>query len=531
MPPIKDSFFAHWRQDLPAAVVVFLVALPLCLGIAMASGAPLFSGLIAGMVGGIVVGTFSKSPLSVSGPAAGLTVIVLDALHTLPSFETFLLATCLAGVFQIIFGFLRAGIIGDFIPNAVIKGMLAAIGIILILKQIPHAFGYDANHEGDEAFLQADGHNSFSALVELLRHDISYGAVIISALSLGFLIFWDKAQPKLKNALRYVPGPLVVVAFGIGMNLLYNRFFPGFALESAHVVNVPVSKSAGEFFGNFTLPDFSGITNPAVWTVALTLAVIASLETLLSIEAIDKLDAQKRTTPTNRELLAQGAGNIASGLIGGLPVTSVIVRSSANASAGAHGRLATIAHGGLLLLSIVLVPAFLNLIPLSALAAILISTGYKLAKPQIFRAKFQRGWGPFISFLVTIGAILLTDLLVGIGVGLAVALCFIVLENFRSSILFMADGNNYLLRCKKDLFFINKFELKKHLAAIPDDASVLIDLSRVTFIDRDNVDILSDFMEAATFRGIGVRVKTSPDNPATLALANAPSLNPQQKAA
>ncbi|MDE1151870.1 MAG: SulP family inorganic anion transporter [Micavibrio sp.] len=518
MPPIKDSFFSHWRQDLPASVVVFLVALPLCLGIAMASGAPLFSGLIAGMVGGIVIGTISKSPLSVSGPAAGLTVIVLDALQTLPTFETFLLATCLAGVFQVIFGALRAGIIGDFIPNAIIKGMLAAIGIILILKQIPHAFGYDANHEGDEAFLQTDGHNSFSALVELLRHDISYGAVVISLTSLGFLFFWDKTQPKLKNFARYIPGPLVVVAFGIGMNWLYGRIFPSLQLEGGHLVTVPVSHNAGEFFSNFTLPDFSAITNPAVWTIALTLAVIASLETLLSIEAIDKLDTYKRVTPTNRELLAQGAGNIASGLIGGLPVTSVIVRSSANASAGAHGRLSAVAHGSLLLLSIVLVPVFLNLIPLSALAAILISTGYKLAKPQVFRAKFQKGWGQFISFIVTIAAILLTDLLIGIGIGMVVGLAFIVLENFRSSILLMVDGNNYLLRCKKDLFFINKYELKKWLAAIPDDANVLIDVSRVSFIDRDNVDLLSDFMESATYRGITARFKTSPDNPATLHL-------------
>lgn len=505
--------FSHWKQDLPASVVVFLVALPLCLGIAMASGAPLFSGVISGIVGGIVIGSLSKSPLSVSGPAAGLTVIVLDALQRLPSFEAFLLAVCIAGALQVVLGAVRAGVIGDFIPNATIKGMLAAIGIILILKQLPHAFGYDGNHEGDEAFFQADGHNSFSALLELLHNDISYGAVIISLLSLVFLLWWDKTQPKLKNMLRYIPGPLVVVAFGIAANALFAALLPGLALSGHHLVSVPVAANAGEFFANFSRPDFSAVTNPAVWSVALTLAAIASLETLLSIEAIDKIDVQKRTTPTSRELVAQGVGNMVAGAIGGLPLTSVIVRSSANASAGAQSKLSAICHGLLMLLCVMSVPVFLNLIPLSALAAILISTGYKLAKPQIFKAKFEKGWGQFLAFIVTIAAILLTDLLVGISIGLVVGLCFIVLENFRPSILFMVDGNNYLLRCRKDLFFINKHELKKSLALVPDGAHVLIDLSRVSFIDHDNIDVLSDFREAAPGRGIVVTVKASADAP------------------
>jgi len=510
---VFSPLFRHWKQDLPASVVVFLVALPLCLGIAMASGAPLFSGVISGVVGGLVIGSLSKSPLSVSGPAAGLTVIVLDALQRLPSFETFLLAVCIAGAFQILFGLLRAGMIGDFIPNATIKGMLAAIGIILILKQLPHAFGYDGDHEGDETFAQVDGHNSFSALLELLKNDISYGAVAISLVSLAFLFWWDKKQPRMKNFLRYLPGPLVVVAFGVAANALFQSLLPGFALSGHHLVSVPQADSAAAFFANFSRPDFSAIGNPAVWTVALTLAAIASIETLLSIEAIDKLDPQKRTTPTNRELMAQGVGNMVAGAIGGLPLTSVIVRSSANASAGAQTKLSAICHALLMLGCVVALPAVLNLIPLSALAAILISTGYKLAQPQIFKAKFEKGWGQFLSFTVTIAAILLTDLLVGISIGLAVGLCFIVFENFRPSILVLVDGNNYLLRCRKDLFFIHKHELKKSLARVPDGAHVLIDLSRVGFIDHDNIDILADFREAAPGRGITATIKASADAP------------------
>ncbi|PZP53450.1 MAG: hypothetical protein DI586_11030 [Micavibrio aeruginosavorus] len=506
------SLWSNLKFDFPASVVVVLVALPLCLGIALASGAPLFSGIISGVVGGVLIGSLSKSPLSVSGPAAGLTVIVLSAIAELGSFETFLLAVCLAGGLQVVFGLLKAGVIGDFIPTSVIKGMLAAIGIILILKQIPHAIGYDSDAVGNFEFSQKDGHNTFSSLWHMLDNQILIGATIISLISLAFLFWWDKKQSKFTNFMRYVPGPLVVVAFGIAANLAFLKFAPELALSGAHLVSVPVSDNPAEFFQNFTFPDYSQIGNKAVWIAALTLALVASVETLLSIEAIDKLDPYKRTTPTNRELFAQGIGNMVSGALGGLPATSVIVRSSANVSSGARTKMSAILHGLMLLLLVISIPAYLNLIPLSALAAVLIAVGYKLAKPGIFIEKYQKGISYFVPFVITIGTILLTDLLVGIAVGIVVGLMFIVWENSRSTITTVEDDNNYLVRCKKDLFFMNKYSLKKTLADLPDDCSVLLDLSRATFIDLDNIEIINDFLESAQFRNIRVRIKNPPVN-------------------
>ena len=400
--------FASWRNDVPASFVVALVALPLCLGVALASGAPLFSGVIAGIVGGIVVGLLSRSPLSVSGPAAGLTVIVLAAIETLPSFEAFLLAVMLAGIMQMLFAATRSGILGEFVPSSVVTGMLAAIGLILILKQLPHAFGYDGDYEGDFAFFQSNGQNTFSALWHAASSSISWGAVLIAVVSIAFLFWWDAKKPA-EGPLRFVPGPLVVVVFGIAANALFHLGAPGLAIQPAHLVKVPVAESLGGFTALFRTPDFGMIGEAAVWTTALTLAIVASLESLLSVKAIDELDPKRRTTPKNWELFAQGGGNLVSGLVGGLPVTSVIVRSSANVDSRADSKLSTILHGVWLLLGVLLIPSVLNLIPLSALAAVLIATGYKLTKPALFTKRWKQGWTQFIPFVATITAILFTE--------------------------------------------------------------------------------------------------------------------------
>lgn len=505
------SVWKNMRYDIPASVVVLLVALPLCLGIALASGAPLFSGLISGVVGGVVVGFLSKSPLSISGPAAGLTTIVFSAIQTLPSYQAFLLAVCLAGAIQILLGFLRAGVVGDFIPSAVIKGMLAAIGLILILKQLPHAVGYNASYEGDDAFKEAAGGNTFTSLLDIVQDHIMWGSTLVALVSLIFLFWWDKVQARAVGALRYVPGPLVVVVFGIAANAAFQAWFPSLAIDEAHLVGVPLTASFEEFKAHFTLPDFSLITNHQIWITALTIALVASVETLLSIEAIDKLDPFKRVTPTSRELMAQGVGNLTSGMLGGLPVTSVIVRSSANAMAGGRTKLSAITHGLLLLFCILAIPSLLNKIPLSALAAILIAVGYKLTKPSIFLKKYEKGWSQFIPFVVTITAILLTDLLIGILIGVSVGIIFILIQNYASAIQFVSDGNNYLLRSKKDLFFMHKAELKKKLARIPNGASVIIDLRRLSFIDLDNIEIINDFVASAPHRDITMVIRKNND--------------------
>lgn len=520
MPPKASSPFTNWRYDLPASLVVFLVALPLCLGVALASGAPLFSGLIAGMVGGIVVGVFSKSPLSVSGPAAGLTVIVLAAIQQLPSFEAFLLAVVLAGVIQIVLGIARAGVIGDFIPNSVITGMLAAIGLILIMKQLPHALGYDATVFGGESLHKGDIGLIWNDFTQMIS-SILPGAALIAMTSLVFMFWWDKKQPKMNNWLRYLPGPLVVVAFGIIANILMGKYMPGWQLHTSHLVAVPVANSIGEFFGNFRFPDTSLIADVSVWSVAITLALVASIESLLSIEAIDKLDPFRRVTPTNRELVAQGIGNITSGLIGGLPVTSVIVRSSANVTSGARSKMSTICHGLLLLGSVMAIPHVLNMIPLAALAAVLIAVGYKLTKPAIFARKYKKGVQHFLPFLVTVTAIMLTDLLTGILIGCVVGVAFILRQNFRSAITTVNDDqDHYLVRFKKDLFFLHKYELKRALAQLPDGASVMLDFSRIHFVDKDNVEIIQDFMAGAPYRKITVSFRNSPESPFHIAEEN-----------
>lgn len=498
--------FKSWRQDLPASIVVALVALPLCLGVALASGAPLFSGLIAGIVGGIVVGGLSKSSLSVAGPAAGLTVIVLDAIESLPSFQVFTAAVVLAGVLQFAFSFTRTGVLAEFVPSSVITGMLAAIGLILILKQIPHAIGYDGDFEGSFAFNSPDGGNTFTDIIRSVTQDIAPGAVLIAIVSLAFLFWWDAARPK-EGPFRFLPGPLVVVVLGISINALLALMAPQWALADSHLVQVPIADSFSGFVRLFSLPDFSYIGDGAVWIVAATLAIVASLESLLSVKAVDEIDPKRRTTDKNWELMAQGGGNIVSGLIGGLPVTSVIVRSSANVDSGADSKLSTMLHGAWLLLSVALIPVVLNLIPLSALAAVLIATGYKLTKPKLFAERWKQGWTQFIPLVVTVVAILFTDLLKGIAIGLVVGFIFVVARNFRTAITFACDEDDCLVRARRNLYFIHKYELQKALAKVPDNANVLIDLSSTNYVDLDNIEVINAFIKGASYRGISVVVR------------------------
>ncbi len=513
------KYTAFLSADLSASIVVFLVALPLCLGVALGSGAPLFSGIIAGIVGGIVVGIFSGSSLSVSGPAAGLTVIVATAIIKLQVYEAFLLAVVIAGIFQLILGYLKAGVIGDYVPNSVIKGMLAAIGIILILKQIPHLIGYDADFEGDETFFQIDDKNTFSEMFSAINQ-ITPTAFILGALSLLILIVWGTKKIQSSKILSSLPGPLIVVLFGVGIHEYVKLYQPEFQLESKHLVSLPIAENIGSFFSFFRFPDISFLNNPVVWTSALTLAIVASLETLLGIEAVDKIDPLKRITPTNRELKTQGIGNIISGLIGGIPVTSVVVRSSANVTAGAKTKLATIFHGILLLICVMFIPTILNKIPLCALAAVLIYTGYKLVKLPLIKEFYNKGWDQFIPFIVTIIAILLTDLLKGIVIGILVALFYLVRSNFRSAILVAHHESNYIIRLRKDVSFLNKPIIKHHLELLPSNCYVIIDATRADFIDKDIIEEVNNFMLNAPSRGIHVEVKKSLHKPMHLLFNN-----------
>ncbi len=506
-PHIKE-YFKSLPSDIPAAIVVFLVALPLCLGIALASNAPLFSGLIAGVVGGIVIGLASRSHLSVSGPAAGLTAIVISAIASLPSFNAFLAAVVICGVLQIALGFIKAGIIGDYVPNSVIKGMLAAIGLILILKQFPHLVGYDRNFEGDETFLQLNEENTFSGLLSSLKHIAPVAALTgIAGLILHFT--WEKVVSKRKGFIKLIPAPLLIVLMGIGINCLFILFNPHYALSNDHLVKIPVADSANEFLSFFTFPDWNSFLDKDVLIVGVTLALVASLESLLSIEAVDDLDPYQRVTPANRELKAQGLGNMVSGLIGGLPVTSVIVRSSANVNAGAKTKMSTIYHGIFILLSVALVPAVLNLFPKAALAAILIFTGYKLAKPSLFKAFYKKGWDQFLPFIITIVSILLTDLLKGVLIGIGTGLFFILRSNFKTAVFVVHDANKYLFRLRKDVSFLNKPIIKNKLEQVPEDSFVLIDVSRADFIDKDVIETIEDFMLHAPLKNIKVELKRS----------------------
>ncbi|HMQ46244.1 MAG TPA: SulP family inorganic anion transporter [Saprospiraceae bacterium] len=501
------KLFAEWRSDLPAGLIVFLVAVPLCLGIALASGAPLFSGIIAGIIGGTVVALASGSALGVSGPAAGLAVIVLTAIQDLGSFETFLLAVFFAGVVQLLLGFAKAGIIGYYFPSSVIKGMLAGIGLIIFLKQIPHALGYDSDYEGDLAFLQADGDNTFSALSHAMSL-FTPAAVIISLSALAILIIWERPFMKRIKLFQIVQGPLVVVVLGILMNVIF-RGTP-LAIAPEHLVSLPVASDFSSFLSQFSFPDFSQVFNTQVYVTAITLAIVASLETLLCVEATDKLDPYKRFTPTNTELKAQGLGNMISGLIGGLPITQVIVRSSANIQSGGKTKAAAFFHGILLLVCVAFIPNILNMIPLASLAAILIMVGYKLAKPSLFKEMYRLGWKQFAPFLATVVAILLTDLLVGIGIGLVVAIFYILLNNYRAPYFFQRDkhheGETIVITLSEDVSFLNKASIMLTLKKLPANSKVILDASHCIHIDYDVIDIFNDFKTNAKYKGIDLEI-------------------------
>jgi MFS superfamily sulfate permease-like transporter len=496
----------HIKSDLPAGLVVFLVALPLCLGVALASGAPLISGVIAGIVGGCVVGFLSGSQLGVSGPAAGLTVIVLNAITEIGVYDSFLLAVVLAGVFQIIFGVVKAGIIGYYFPSSVIKGMLTAIGIIIILKQIPHAMGIDLDFEGDETFFQLDGQNTFSELLRV-RELFNEGALIIGLISLGIMILWEQPFVKKNKFLNMIPGALLAVIAGILLNNGLTILPSFFHLESNHLVTLPITNSFDDFANLFQFPNFKAITNPIVWQTAFVIAVIASLETLLSVEATDKLNTDSKITPTNQELLAQGTGNIISGLLGGLPLTQVVVRSSANIQAGGKTKLATIIHGLILLICTLAIPTILNQIPLASLAIVLIMVGYKLANPVVFKEIFKEGQDQFVPFLVTVVAVVLTDLLKGIGIGMVVAVGYILYTNYKGSISFMRDKKNVLIQFNKDIFYINKAELIQKLASLEEGDFVFIDGVKASFIDHDIFLTLEEFKKEVKNRNIEVEFK------------------------
>jgi carbonic anhydrase len=482
--------FSKFKYDFPASIVVFLVALPLCLGVALASGAPMLSGIISGVIGGIVVGFLSRSNVSVSGPAAGLTAIVLSAIAQLGSFDVFLMALVLAGVFQILGGYAKAGFIANYIPSNVIKGLLASIGIILILKQIPHAFGYDDVPEEDFAFLQSDDENTFSELFNILNH-FSYGAIVISFVSIMILIFWDKIKIKHLNA---IPSSLIVVIVGILLNTIFYHFLPFLFIHQKHLVDIP---KIDNFQSIFSFPSFKSIANKDVWIVGGTIAAIASLETLLNLEAVEDIDPHKRKASPNRELLAQGVGNLVSGLIGGIPITSVIVRSSVNINAGGQTKMSTIYHGVLLLLSILLISPLLNLIPLASLAAILILTGYKLAKISLFIEKFKKGWNQFIPFVVTVIAILFTDLLVGILIGLSVSIIFLLKSNYKNPFKIKREKVNVketiTIELPNQVSFLNKASIKNTLWNLPKNSNVILDAKFSDYIDTDILELIDVF--------------------------------------
>ena len=505
----KINLFANLKSDFASGLVVFLVALPLCLGIALASGAPPLSGIIAGIIGGIVVGFLSQSQLSVSGPAAGLTAIVLVAITEFGAFEIFLLATVLAGVFQLLLGFLKAGFISNYFPTNVIEGMLAGIGIIIILKQIPHAIGYDLDFSGNESFVQNDGGNTFSTIIGSLEN-IHLGAVVVTVISLSILISWDKV-PFLKK-LKLIPGALVAVLSGVLINQLFVAFGSSLAITSEHLVSLPVPASLDDFKAIIITPDFTAITNPQVWIVAATIAVVASVETLLCVEASDRMDTLKRYTDTNRELKAQGFGNIISGFIGGLPMTSVVVRTSANINSGAKSKMSSIIHGVLLFISVVSIPFLLNKIPLATLAAILLVVGYKLAKPATIKHFWSKGKYQFVPFIATLLAVVLTDLLKGVALGIVISIIFVLRGNLKRAYIFTkeeySDGDVIHIDLAQEVSFLNKAAIKSTLKDIPENSKVIIDAKDTVYIAHDILDLIHEFKTSrAPDENIKVKLK------------------------
>jgi carbonic anhydrase len=482
-------------RDLTAGLVVFLVALPLCLGVALASSAPLFSGLLAGIVGGILVGVFSQSQTSVSGPSASSTAIVAAQIVALGSFEAFLLAVVISGLIQLGFGLIRAGFVAAFFPSGVIKGLLAAIGIILILKQIPHVLGRDTDPEGDMAFLQPDHENTFSELGQLIA-GFHPGAAVIGLVSIAVLVFWDRYKP-LKRSI--VPAQLIVVALGVALSLLFRQWGEQWAVGTGHLVQVPVADSLKTFLGFLQFPDFTQWNNPAVYTAGLTLALIASLETLLNLEAVDRIDPQQRTSPPNRELLAQGIGNVVVGLIGGIPITSVIVRSSVNIGAGSRTKFSAIFHGILMLVCVMTLPTWLNSIPLSCLAAILLVAGFKLASPALIKQMWAEGPYQFLPFAFTVVAIVMTDPLIGLLIGLAISVSFILHSNLRSPLRRIVEkhlgGDVIHLQLANQVSFLNRAMLDQALNEVPRGGQVLLDARQTVYIDPDVLSLIHDYKD------------------------------------
>jgi MFS superfamily sulfate permease-like transporter len=505
----KINLFSHFKSDFASGLVVFLVALPLCLGIAMASGAPLFSGIISGVIGGVVVGFLSQSHISVSGPAAGLTAIVLTAITDLGSFNLFLTAVFIAGIIQLILGYIKAGTISNFFPTNVIEGMLAGIGIIIIMKQLPHAIGFDSDFEGDQSFLQSDGNNSITSLLSIFDF-IQIGSIIIAVISLFVLIIWDKV-PVLKR-LKLIPGALVAVVLGIIINELFIRSGSHFAIGKEHLVSLPAPASLDDFKQIIVFPDFIGIVNQKVWLVGITIAIVASIETLLCIEAADRMDVHKRYTDTNVELKAQGVGNILSSLIGGLPMTSVVVRSSANSTAGAKSKLSAIIHGVLLFVSVITIPLLLNKIPLATLAAVLLLVGYKLAKPATFIHFWKKGKYQFIPFIATLIAVVFTDLLKGVVLGMIISVIFVLKGNLKRAYVFRKeeyiDGDVIHIDLAQEVSFLNKADIKETLKNIPNNSKVIIDASDTVYIAHDILDLIHEFKTIrAKENSINVQIK------------------------
>ena len=513
-PARPPGLFSTLVQDAPAGLVVFLVALPLCLGISLASGAPLLAGMVAGIVGGLLVSVLSGSAVSVSGPAAGLTVVMLSAIATLGSWPAVLAATVVAGAIQVLLGVARAGIIALYFPAAVIRGMLAAIGIILILKQLPHFVGADTDYFEDMDFLQFDGLNTFSSLGVALEH-ISPGSVLIGAVSLGLLLAWNTAPVQRQAWSRLVPGALVAVLAAVALNQLLSRVAPAWQVRPQHLVKLPVLSSLSQLAGAMTFPDFDALRRPATYGVGFTIAIVASLETLLSIEAVDNLDPRKRHTPPNRELLAQGVGNLVSGLLGGLPLTAVIVRSSANIAAGAQSKLSAFLHGILLLMSLLFLGSVLNMIPLAALAAVLLLVGFKLTKPALYRQQWRLGWAQFGPFIITIVAVLFTDLLKGVSIGLVLGFFFILKDNAKAGSYLRrddsagppAEGDLLHLRLPEHVSFLNKASIVTTLEQLPTGSHVVLDGTRSDVIDHDVLEAIEAFRQAALARGIQLELR------------------------
>lgn len=489
MPTLK-----YFKNDFASGLVVFLVALPLCLGIALASGAPLFAGIISGIVGGIVIGMVSSSHVSVSGPAAGLAAIVLTSIASLGSFQLFTLAVVLAGVIQLVLGYIKAGAVSNYFPNNVVEGMLAGIGVIIFLKQLPHAVGYDVEEEGDLAFEDHSNNNTITTLLSSLEH-VSYGAILISLVGLLILIFWDKI-PVVKD-LKLIPSALVAVVSGIVINQIFISTGSPLALSQSHLVSLPMITSLSELNNILVFPDYNGVTNSQVWVAAITIAVVASIETLLCIEAGDRLDPYKRFTHQNQELKAQGIGNVISGLLGGLPLTSVVVRTTANITAGNRTKLSAVIHGVLLLVSVLAIPTLLNMIPLSSLAAILLVIGYKLANPNKLKHFWAQGKYQFVPFIATLTAVVFSDLLKGVALGMVISFIFILVGNIKRAYNFRRetykDGDTIHIDLAEEVSFLNKAAIKTTLQHLPENSKVIIDATNSQYIAYDVEELIKDF--------------------------------------